>query len=437
MLKPLFKYLLWPISFLLMVLNTGSQAETYYGCYDSYKWSSDISFSPGNTVRDKGVLYTAKRQTRNEVPNLNSGTNGSWQRKGMCAHTSTNSCDFDGDGIQDLAKAFPGSALISGKSNGTIPPSETGLLNAGEVTITYGSTSIDSPIHQMWDQNSLGMFAYARKDARFGGQLSVGDYNRDNFCDLAISAPGFNLQPDAGAKGAVNILYGSPNGLTIHVAGDNGRPVNPYDAQRFDQDSPGISEVAEAGDSFGSALATGDINGDGFDDLIVGSPYESVQWAPQSPLIRQTGFMHILYGSRQGIQTSAPAAEGYYQNISQIPISGIRANSYFGLSLALADFDHDGFFDVAIGAPGDLIDQGSVTLLKGSSSGIDRLGKIVLRGDTFPSDPWDTSPDPRRFGAGLYTADYNNDGYIDLLVGEDLWYSTFIPGSASGLVVNP
>ena len=89
-----------------------------------------------------------------------------------------------------------------------------------------------------------------------------GDFNGDGFADLAVGAPGEDLgSPDAGA---VNVLYGSAAGLTS--AGN----------QFWHQNSPGIAERADAGDLFGSALAAGDFNGDGFDDLAIGVPAEDV-----------------------------------------------------------------------------------------------------------------------------------------------------------------
>ena len=83
--------------------------------------------------------------------------------------------------------------------------------------------------------------------------------------------------------GAVNILYGSASGLT--AAGN----------QFWTQDNPGILERAEAGDLFGSALATGDFDGDGFADLAVGVPFENVG------SVSDAGAVNILYGSASGL----------------------------------------------------------------------------------------------------------------------------------------
>ena len=86
-----------------------------------------------------------------------------------------------------------------------------------------------------------------------------------------IGAPDDNYRPSnyycrvrgtsaCGNVGAVNILYGTTNGL--NAAGD----------QFFNQNSSGIEELAQTGDEFGAALSLGDLNSDGFLDLVIGAP---------------------------------------------------------------------------------------------------------------------------------------------------------------------
>src|SRR5262245_36665004 len=84
------------------------------------------------------------------------------------------------------------------------------------------------------------------------------DFNGDGYSDLAIGVPG----EEVGGKkqaGAVNVIYGSATGLSAG-GGDTGVPPN----QLWTQDSPGVLGVAEKEDAFGSAIAAGDFNGDGY-----------------------------------------------------------------------------------------------------------------------------------------------------------------------------
>ena len=88
--------------------------------------------------------------------------------------------------------------------------------------------------------------------------LAVGDMDETGRAELAIGARSREVSGDE-AAGAVFVLPGAPNGLTADGV------------RMWTQDCPGVLDEAEPSDMFGTGLAFGDLDGDGFDDLAVGA----------------------------------------------------------------------------------------------------------------------------------------------------------------------
>ena len=131
-----------------------------------------------------------------------------------------------------------------------------GVKDAGAVQVLYGSAAGVTARDQLWHQGRKGIKNKLEKNDRFGQALASGDFDADGYADLAVGIPG----EDIGKKrdtGAVQVLYGSPTGLTARD-------------QVWHQGKPGVPGKSEAGDWFGGGLAVGDFDADGFADLAVG-----------------------------------------------------------------------------------------------------------------------------------------------------------------------
>lgn len=108
--------------------------------------------------------------------------------------------DFNGDGKDDLAIGATGEDVGS-------------KVNAGSVNVVYGSNSgLTAANNQIWHQDSAGVEGVAETGDLFGSSLSVGDFNKDGFDDLAIGAQGEDIG-SISAAGSVQILFGSATGL--------------------------------------------------------------------------------------------------------------------------------------------------------------------------------------------------------------------------------
>jgi hypothetical protein len=223
------------------------------------------------------------------------------------------------------------------------------------------------------------------------------DFDGDGRADLAVGAP-FD---DVGAvddAGAVNVLYGSAGGLTGSGS------------QLLVQGSGGVGSTAEAGDTFGSTLAAGDFDGDGFADLAVGAPGENVG------AIVDGGAVHVLYGSPGGL--TGAGSQLFTQDSAGVG-SSIEAGDLFGDALAAGDFDSDTFDDLAVGAPtddvGSVSDGGAVNVLYGSAGRLRGAGSQLFTQDS--AGVASVAEEGDFFGVALAAGDFDNDSFEDLAVG--------------------
>jgi hypothetical protein len=320
--------------------------------------------------------------------------------------------DFDHDGFCDLAVG----ATLEGVD---------GMWSAGAVFVVYGSlsglTTVRSPL--FLHQNLSGLAGDAENDNRFGSALATGDFNHDGYSDLAIGVPNNTTVEGivVSDSGAVYVLYGAWYGLVTS-------------SSRFlTQDTISVLDAREINDHFGAALAAGDVNGDGYDDLIVGVPDEDLITGGSSQA--DAGVFHLFYGIATGI--ALPGNEVWDQAAAAL------ASDLHGYALAAADFNRDGFDDLAAGVPGDVGGTGSVSVLYGSASGLGS-GELWRQGSDF-GNIYDTPEAGDWFGAALAAGDLDGDGYDDLVVGvpfEDISTATdagmvhVIYGSVNGLTDN-
>lgn len=242
------------------------------------------------------------------------------------------------------------------------------------------------------------------------------DFNDDGFSDLAIGSP---LHEENG--GSVNILDGSPNGLK--ATGD--QLLQPVVPTMFD-----------SLDSFGSALACGDFNGDAYADLAVGS------YTAQAEGKLAVGAVTVFYGASNGLTAKVLPRKTIGRETPGVP-GDFASDEQFGRSVAAGDFDNDGYDDLAVGIPNadvaGVIDAGSVVVFYGASSGIVTTGAQTWHRNT-PGVPAAVGGNDQ-FGTVLVTGDFDGDSRDDLGVGvpygevggKNMGSVNVLYGSGSGL----
>ena len=180
--------------------------------------------------------------------------------------------------------------------------------------------------------------------------------------------------------------------------------------------SPVIAANMREYGQYSNTVASGDFNGDGRDDSVIGLPGSSTAGIPAAGAIR------VIYGAPAGLATTSTTI---HQDTSGVP--GAReAGDFCGASVTVGRFNNDAFDDVAFGCPGEAIgdidNAGMVIVLYGSAAGLRGTGSMGFHQDTDGIQGAAGKDD--LFGASLATGDFDGNGYMDLAVG--------VPGEAIG-----
>lgn len=232
------------------------------------------------------------------------------------------------------------------------------------LSLVSGGLLQAAPSEPSWTRNG------SKTAASMGLALASGDVNGDGYDDLVVALPFWTEStPSSPNLGRIHVYHGGPAGLG---------PVPDW-----------WYEGTRPGESLGYSVASGDVNGDGYDDLILGNINDA--WS--APV-----FIH--HGSVDGLSSTPDRT-----------ISSSDDSEYFGHSVATGDVNGDGYDDLLVGAPrfsGGEIEEGRVYLFLGSAEGLSGISVWSFESDSAGAE----------LGTGLAAAgDVNDDGYDDVLVG--------------------
>ena len=297
--------------------------------------------------------------------------------------------DVDGDGDDELAIGMPGLQVHEGEQ-----------VQGGVIVLEGNAGGLNPTANTLWTRAELGFPIGSYDD--FGSALAFGDFDADGHADLAIGAPGVDVDGYWQA-GVVHVLYGTAAGLT------------PNGDDLWHQNTSGILGTVDHFEDFGAALAAGDLDGDGHDDLAVGAPFDQTSGGDE-----RAGAVHVIFGSNTGL--SASNNQRWHQDSAGV--SGFAQHGeYFGFALAVGGFDGDAYDDLAVGIPSDLNaagnNVGAVQVFYGGPGGLSSSSETLwTQNDTVVQ----TEESGDLFGKVLAVGDFNGTGLDDLVVaapGED------------------
>jgi hypothetical protein len=349
--------------------------------------------------------------------------------------------DFNGDGIADLAVGAP-NVIHPGDPNVGSGVPET----MGEAVVYLGSHTGLHPEHHL----SIHGPYDGDEPYTLGTAIAVGDVDGDGFADLAVSIPEEDVDnvriyrggphgiigssfKTLDAQGPTAMLLADLNGdhhpeliagpaflsgngiLIFHGTAHGIRATHP---QQITDHQVGVFQL------FGESMAGGDVNGDGFTDLVVGAPRD--EFVPDHP---SPGSIVLLTGGPHGVSAAR------HQKITERAFNPRwRNGDHFGTSLSVARITGDRFADVVVGTPDERVagnaSAGAVYLLRGSAHGIahKHAQRFTLASHGVPG----AATKNAAFGAAVFAARLTGDRHVDVAIGAP---GSNITAHRGGLVV--
>ena len=305
--------------------------------------------------------------------------------------------DVNADGTADL---------VIGNANGS--GADNTRTSCGEVYVLFGRRTwpatfdLKIPTDASKTNADLTIWGTAAGD-RLGRAVAVADVNGDGKGDLVLGAPTTDRSGSALDAGEVDILFGS---TTINSP-------NPRDFTITAQ-KPSVRILgADASDFLGSALATGDVNGDATADILASAPGAD----GPSNLRSNAGDVHLLAGRT----TWATSIDLLLPATSTSIIYGAAVADDTGRSIDIGDVGNDGTADMLIGADGgdgpinDRPEAGEAILIRGLSV---MPPTVDLAGDgtTSPVFFYGAAAD-HLLGASVSLLKFNSDNFADIALG--------------------
>ena len=324
--------------------------------------------------------------------------------------TITGLGDLNGDGIDDLAVSATGAGKTITNNNGYSYSDRR-----GETYVIFGRRNFNLGVNLALLNGNNGFIIEGKdRSDRLGYSLSNGgDLNGDGLDDLVVGTPAAGevldspyANGDSDKRGEIYVIFGRQTGFSSRFNLNNLNGSNGFS----------ISGI-QTEDNLGSAVTnTGDINGDGLDDLILGA-----NQASQTGEYSFEGGVYVVFGRQGNFEAQFDLTSLDGNNGFSIP----GLNSYDGLGdeVSVADFNDDGIDDLSISAStagatnsyGYSDRRGKVYLLFGQTN-FDAQINLNSLNSSEGAEIKGVAPDDL-LGSAISSGDLNGDRIADLVIG--------------------
>nr|MBA3756108.1 FG-GAP repeat protein [Nitrosomonas sp.] len=327
---------------------------------------------------DAGLSYVVFGKSSGFSPTLDlsnlDGSNGFLLTRLSGVSNASSAGDINGDGFDDLILGAPTPFTVGG-----LDASYIVFGKAGGFSAQMSASSLDG-------NNGFRLIGGAAYDRLGSSVSSAGDINGDGFDDVLVGAPG--ADPNGNNSGSIYVVFGKIGGFgaTLDLSsldGNNGFRLDGASAGRGsgflvsnagDVNGDGFDDVIVGGsyvvfgkasgfdatldlssldgsngfrlDGAGLVSDAGDVNGDGFDDVILGASFAD-------PNGTYSGSSYVVFGKASGFSATINLSD--LDSNAGVRLDGVAAFDYSGASVSGAgDVNGDGFDDLIIGAPGSV-----------------------------------------------------------------------------------